>query len=757
MGVQRFIAGNSREAMRQVRLALGDDVLILSNRTVEGGVEIVAMAEQEHEQTLSSVQPAAADLASGAGESEAPVSETPMVETLQALNRQLLDDVREMLQSNRSEGARGESQSVSPRRGLRQQLIQAGFSAALADELLQDLPDELRDAAADSAPAQAWLRRQLLARLPRLEDEEALFAEGGVFALVGPTGVGKTTTTAKLASRYVMRHGPRDVALVTTDSYRIGAAEQLRIYARLLGTEVHALEEKGDLGDLLTRLTQPRRSLLSRGGGKRLTVIDTVGMSQRDQRLVGEIERLAAGPAPARRVLVLNAASHGDTLAQVIDAWQRASVEAGEPLWGCVLTKLDEAARLGNVLDVVMRHRLRLCYVSRGQRVPEDLALVDAEALLDEALSLADESPFVAAETRELPAQQARQQALSRGILRQGDALSTTLETLRQHNLGMTLLEQAWRRADQTAGDFGRLMADKTQQGLLASAETAHALYWSRDASVSGADQAMPLVSLDHHGMPQPLVWPRHRLPAGEPARLAWAEELDVGWHLLTQLPAVDVLAGLDARGRGWLATTSGSRRVRHAGEWLPLSQAVTLGERLETLTVRYQGRRAALQLTRLDTGLSQRRQDAHSLPVVAWYGEIVDHDDGRRLARRYWISSSQAGLDVPSRLPQVLLVEGLPTLTRQADTLLAERGLVTQDRALRWQLAATLAALALRLGGEDAAWAMDVRARLSGIAQRRCGRRPKALLSALMDTLSAHDALARAGVTTTVDPAVAA
>lgn len=744
MGVQRFTASNSREAMRQVRAALGEEVLILSNRAVEGGVEIIAMPEQAHEQALSSVASAPV---------EAPVTAAiadPAVETLQALNRQLLDDVRAMLRENSASGTSAERPSTA---SLRQRLIRAGFSAELAADVLQDPPEELRDEAADSPATNAWLLRRLEARLSLLESEDALFDAGGVFALVGPTGVGKTTTTAKLASRYVMRHGPKDVALVTTDSYRIGAAEQLRIYARLLGTEVHALEENGDLGDLVSRLTQPRRALLSRSAGKKLTVIDTVGMSQRDQRLVGEISRLAAGPAPVKRILVLNAASHGDTLSQVIEAWQRASTEAGEPLWGCILTKLDEAARLGNVLDVVMRHRLRLCYVSRGQRVPEDLEPVDAQRLLSEALSLDDVSPYLGGETAgelapQAQKQQARQQALSRGVLRQGDALATTLGALRQYNLGMALLEQAWHRARRPSSgpaDFARLMAGATQQSLLASAGMPHALYWSKSASVSGADRAMPLVSLDHLGMPQPLTWPRHRLPVDPVERWQWAERLGAGWHLLMQLPDIAELERFDGAGRGWLAAVTGARRVRHAGEWLTLAQATALGETVGTQTVRHQGRAASLSLTRLEASLSQRRQDVDGLAVVAWYGEIRDRDDGRRLARRYWLSSSQPGLDIASRLAQAVAAETLPALTRQADHLIKARELVA-DSEQRWHLASMLAALALRLGAEDAGWAMDVRASLSGIAQRRCARRPRALLEALLDMLSAHDALTLAG-----------
>ncbi len=729
-------------------MALGEDVLILSNRMVEGGVEIIAMSEQAHEQALT-----ASPQAAGA-EPEA-VAVPP---DWQAFNRRMLDEMRTLLRETVAPSI------GDPRRDalawMRHRLLQAGFSALLTEELVQDIPEEVL-APGESAESvrDAWLVRQLAARLERLEREDALFDQGGVFALVGPTGAGKTTTTAKLASRYVMRHGPRETALVTTDSYRIGAAEQLRIYARLLGVEIHALDEQGDLGGLLGRLVQPRRSLMGRSDGKRMMVVDTVGMSQRDQRLMGEISRLGSAPVTVRRLLVLDAARHGDTLEQVIEAWQQASTEAGEPLWGCILTKLDEAARLGPVLDVVIRHRLKLCYLSRGQRVPEDLETVNTEALLAEALVQGGESPFLPDfSAQRLPPAQGRQQALSRGILRQGDALEATLASLRSHLLGTTLLEQVWAQAGQAEdtqrrgeGDpgktFARLMADMTQKNLLVGSQAEHALWWSKSTAVSGIEQAMPLVTLDWQGMPQPLVWPRYRLPAGSEAQFEWAESLGAQWHLLGQLPDLATLARLDARRQGWLSSVTGSRRVRHAGEWLPLSEALKLGEEQAAQDVLHRGRRASLRVWRLETTLSRRCDDPDGLPVIAWQGVWHDADDGRRLGCRYWLSNAQPGFDTASRLASALALEALPGLARQANQLLAARRPALEDRAQRWQLAAALAALALRLAQEEAPWAMDVRARISGIAQRRCGRRPKALLEGLLDVFSAHETLSRTGV----------
>ncbi|WP_110685496.1 flagellar biosynthesis protein FlhF [Salinicola aestuarinus] len=727
MGVQRFIGANTREAMRQVRLALGEDVLILSNRVVDDGVEIVAMSEQAHEQALE---------ASPTSEAE----QTPA--GWETFNQRLLEDMRALLQASSEPLAPDARDEI--RIAMHRRLRQAGFSATLSDTLLDTIPDELIDAGeSDESIREAWLVRQLAARLDVLDRERELFEEGGVFALVGPTGAGKTTTTAKLASRYVMQHGPKDVALVTTDSYRIGAAEQLRIYARLLGAEVHALDEQGDLGSLLTRLAQPRRGLMSRNGGKRMMVIDTVGMSQRDQRLMGEVARLGESPVSVRRVLVLDAARHGDTLEQIVEAWQKASIEAGEPLWGCILTKLDEAARLGPVLDVLMRHGLKLCYLSRGQRVPEDLEPVALDSLLAQALGQNVTTPFSEETEASPPPARARQQALSLGVLRQGRALETTFATLHAELDGMAWLERAW--ASAPAGDTDSFAArmqaatDDSQRGAVSS------LWWPKSSAVRGSGQAMAVVALGEGVLPQPRVWPRHTLPAGDDARFDWAESLGVECHLLSQLPAPDQLARLDVARTGWLATVGKGRRLQHAGESLTLAEAMRLGERQPPTEIRHRGQPATLELTRLETTLPARRGGGEGLPVVAWQGVWFDVDEGRQLGVRYWIASARTGLDMASRLITSLTLETLPTLTAQADRLVQARRPELEDRAHRWQLAAALAALSLRLAQEEGGWAMDVRARLGDIAQRRCARKPKALLEALMDALSAQDTLRRA------------
>ncbi|WP_423391324.1 flagellar biosynthesis protein FlhF [Burkholderia sp. LMG 21824] len=264
---------------------------------------------------------------------------------------------------------------------LTKHLFAAGFSAQLVRMLVDNMP--AGDGAQTFEQAAAWAQSVLASNLPVLESEDALMERGGVFALMGPTGVGKTTTTAKLAARCVMRFGASKVALLTTDSYRIGGHEQLRIFGKILGVPVHAVKDAGDLALALSELRN-----------KHIVLIDTIGMSQRDRAVSDQIAMLHGANAPVQRLLLLNATSHGDTLNEVVQAYR----SAGEhpDLAGCILTKLDEATHLGGVLDTVIRYKLPIHYVSTGQKVPENLYVASTKFLLKSAFCVPrDGSPFV--------------------------------------------------------------------------------------------------------------------------------------------------------------------------------------------------------------------------------------------------------------------------------------------------------------------------------------------------------------------------
>ncbi|MBN9125547.1 MAG: flagellar biosynthesis protein FlhF [Nitrosospira sp. 56-18] len=267
-----------------------------------------------------------------------------------------------------------ERQRRDPSRGhVLGQLLAAGFSAALAHELLERLPAGLEE-----RKAMEWIKTVLKANLQTIANENEILEQGGVYALVGPTGVGKTTTTAKLAARCVVRHGADKLALLTTDGYRIGGHEQLRIYGKILGVTVYAVKDQQDLSLALLELR-----------GKHMVLIDTVGMSQRDRMVAEQVAMLSGCGTDVKRLLLLNASSSGDTLNEVVSAYE------GGGLAGTIITKLDEAATTGGVLDTVIRHQLKLYYTATGQRVPEDLHIGNADHLVGDAFdNLPAASPF---------------------------------------------------------------------------------------------------------------------------------------------------------------------------------------------------------------------------------------------------------------------------------------------------------------------------------------------------------------------------
>jgi len=292
---------------------------------------------------------------------ESPVTQQLMVE---------MQSIKSLLERQLAGFAWGEMSRQSPTHAmLLAELLDAGFSSALARRLIDEMPP-------DNTPADGrkWLASAINRRLRTLTGDNDIIDKGGVFALVGPTGVGKTTTTAKLAARCVVRYGAERLALLTTDGYRIGAHEQLRIYGRILGVPVHVVRDTEDLRRTLVELRD-----------KHMILIDTVGMSQRD-RMVAEQAAMLTRAGEVKRVLLLNAGSRGDTLDDVVRAY------SGEDLSGCILTKIDEAPSLGPALDAVIRHGLLLAYVANGQRVPEDMHLPNRNYLLHRAFKLPAES-----------------------------------------------------------------------------------------------------------------------------------------------------------------------------------------------------------------------------------------------------------------------------------------------------------------------------------------------------------------------------
>jgi flagellar biosynthesis protein FlhF len=276
-----------------------------------------------------------------------------------------LRSMKGLLQDQLSQIAWSDSTRRSPiqSRALAK-LLHAGFSPLLARSLIEKM-----SAVANDTLANEWLSQALIQNLKVCRQGEGIVERGGIFALVGPTGVGKTTTTAKLAARAVMRYGAKNVGLITVDHYRVGAHDQLRSFGRMLGCPVHLAHDAEALNDLLNGMRN-----------KHLVLIDTIGVPQRDPRLNEHLSMLMG--SGIERVLVLNASSQLETLEDVATTWR------GPRCTRAIITKIDEAVKLGGVVDICLRHKLLLDSVANGQRVPEDIHAANSALLVHRSLKV---------------------------------------------------------------------------------------------------------------------------------------------------------------------------------------------------------------------------------------------------------------------------------------------------------------------------------------------------------------------------------
>ncbi|CAE6937482.1 MULTISPECIES: flagellar biosynthesis protein FlhF [Pseudomonadaceae] len=409
MQVKRFFAADMRTAMKLVRDELGADASIIGNRRVAGGVELTAaldyqapaparpnpaleaelrktqarIASAQAELTTRAEQDAGKDRQLFANESllapelpatpvkpqrplEAPVAAAPAVDprALDAMRFEL-HGLRELIEVQLGSIAWGQLQNRRPQQAnLWRRLQRMGLSAELSQALLSKV-------AGVAEPRQAW--RMLLAHLahairtPKVEPLE----EGGVIALVGPAGMGKTTTLAKLAARYVLKYGAQQVALVSMDSYRIGAQEQLKTLGRILGVSVTQVDPGQSLLQALTPLAK-----------KRVVLVDTAGLPGNDPALRLQLESLASPRIKSKNYLVLAATSQNQVLKAAYHSYKRCGLS------GCILTKLDEAASLGEVLGLAIGQHLPVAYVTDGPRIPDDLQVPRSHQLVSRAVGL---------------------------------------------------------------------------------------------------------------------------------------------------------------------------------------------------------------------------------------------------------------------------------------------------------------------------------------------------------------------------------
>jgi flagellar biosynthesis protein FlhF len=382
MRIKRFLAPDMRQALRMVHEDQGPEAVVVSSRRTEAGIELLVALEYDEQlvSAMGATAPAAGPsprplgpVAEPSMVDEAPPASPPGARSRAATREDAIDAMSGELRRLRAalegqlrwlEGRDGEP---APSADALARVERLGLGRAFAEELIAE-------ARAQGHPVdRLWpgVRAALSARIPTVAED--LVSKGGVFALVGPTGVGKTTTVAKLAARFALRYGRRHVALITTDTYRIGAREQLLTFGEVLGIPVDFAASREELG-----------SLLQQHAHKRLVLIDNAGLSQRDLRLAAQLSDLARIPL-IKTYLVVSCGTSPAGLDEVFRAFGRTRLQ------GCVVTKLDEAVSLGPVLGALARHTVPLVYACDGQRVPEDIHPAPGLDLLERAETLAAE------------------------------------------------------------------------------------------------------------------------------------------------------------------------------------------------------------------------------------------------------------------------------------------------------------------------------------------------------------------------------
>ncbi|HEX3836855.1 MAG TPA: flagellar biosynthesis protein FlhF [Steroidobacteraceae bacterium] len=331
-------------------------------------VEPAAAPPPVEEPVVSSISSAVAAAWSAPAATETPAG-TYVVPTLDAANDVMtseLKTLRRMLETQLAQLAWKDLTRRAPlHTEMLRELTEIGIEQGLAGEIVAGLPK-----LCEANVARRYLGATLSQRVPVTGDQ--WLEHGGRIALVGPTGVGKTTVLAKLAVRWVLRHGSRDLALVAGDSVRIGAQDQVRALGQLLGVPVFAMDSLDELPGVLARL-----------GRFRMVLVDTPGAGQRDANLAQRLLQLSRVGGELQSTLVLAASTQAGAIEEVVRHFAPARPTS------CVLTKVDEAVTLGGMLSVLIRARLPIAYVSDGQRVPEDLRPARAEELIATAVQLA--------------------------------------------------------------------------------------------------------------------------------------------------------------------------------------------------------------------------------------------------------------------------------------------------------------------------------------------------------------------------------
>lgn len=433
MKIKRFVAADIRQAMRMVKEELGADAVIMSNKSIPEGVEIVAAKDFDAQLVREKLQQPERQQQKSVAKSIQRNEASNSTHIVRSQRKPQVDgSIPEMPGRRKSDqylgyaervalnAAKSNTQTKRVQKPAKQPVANQQLNPALSihtvttneNSILLEMRKELRELKAaisgkfshsEQEPVSnnnpirldllrkltdlgiakkqaikvvnrlaghtdidlAWNKALEMLGKSLLSAEQSILETGGIVALVGPTGVGKTTTIAKLAANYILKHGAGTVALITTDNYRIAAHEQLHTYGRILDVPVSVVADNQELHREINSFAD-----------KQLVLIDTAGMSQRDMRLAEQISILQQGESPIRSYLVMSATTQLRAMNKIIDAFQIFNPEAA------ILTKLDETVMKGSAISALIENQLPLAFITDGQQVPEDLHEIGSEEFI---------------------------------------------------------------------------------------------------------------------------------------------------------------------------------------------------------------------------------------------------------------------------------------------------------------------------------------------------------------------------------------
>ena len=395
MKLKRVLAKDTRTALAMIKDSLGDDAVILSNNKIAGEVEIVGAIDYDEKRLTAQSSTAFSHrlsanldrIKSQRSQHKRPIAarnvgselrqssgfKSPLQPAISTNHQAPVNDnmvrmekelglLRLLLEQQMSQSlSQNESFISAAAIKVAQRLERMGFEKRLIDPLLAQLPacddgDQLWD------HAQQWLQDNLTT------SSEGVVHEAGIYALVGPTGVGKTTAIGKLGAQLAMKHGKHKVALISMDQQRIGARDQLRVFGTMLGIDVHHVAGFTELTTTLNQIAH-----------KEYVLVDTSGGNPFDPHIQSLVDGLLGVPQQINIYLTLAANSQSHSLRYLMKHY------LGQ-VKGVVATKLDECLPLGGLLAALIESKQPLAMITDGQRIPLDLGYPSSQQLVAHAV-----------------------------------------------------------------------------------------------------------------------------------------------------------------------------------------------------------------------------------------------------------------------------------------------------------------------------------------------------------------------------------